>query len=120
MDHAIHGPLTFLGGLPVLLCLGCPGEFTHFAPIGINPRRFWWRKVTLTAQNPRRHAAGKPFHGFLAGWLGAASPRSDSEERICCRREVDMRIERARFSAWCPRPCQRGWLPPLPLSAVGF
>lgn len=38
----------------------------------------WLYEVGLTAQNPRRHAAGKPFHAFLIGWLGGASPRSDS------------------------------------------
>ena len=37
--------------------------------------------ISLTAQNPRRHAAGKPFHAFLTGGLGGASPRSAF--RIC-------------------------------------
>src|SRR5437016_2419458 len=32
----MQGPLTFLGGLPVLLGLGCPGYFIHFAPKWIN------------------------------------------------------------------------------------
>jgi hypothetical protein len=52
----------------------CPGR--------VNPRLFWWRKAGLTAKNPRRHPAGKPFHAFLIGWLGKASPRSDSWKRI--------------------------------------
>jgi hypothetical protein len=83
-------------------------------PVGVNPRRFWRRKAALTAQNPRRHAAGKPFHAFLTGWLGRASPRSDSGEMGYLRREVERRVERARFSAWRPRSSLRGWFPRLP------
>jgi hypothetical protein len=30
----------------------------------------------LTAQNPRRHAAGKPFHAFLIGWHGPSDRAS--------------------------------------------
>ena len=47
--------------------------------------------VSLAAQHPRRHAAGKPFHAFLTGWRGGASPRSDSGEVVCLRRQVERR-----------------------------
>ena len=72
------------------------------------------RKKDFSGRNPRRHAAGQPFHAFLTGWLGEASPHSDSGERVGLRREVERRVERARFSAWRPRPSQREWFPRLP------
>ena len=37
---------------------------------GVHPRRSCWHKTCLTAQNPRRHAAGNPFHALQTGWRG--------------------------------------------------
>ena len=76
-----------------------------------NPCRFWRRKAGLTAQNPRRHATGKPFHAFLTGWLGGASPRSDSGDMVCRRREVERRVEHTPCAALWPRSPQSRWRP---------
>src|SRR5262249_29955505 len=42
------------------------------------PLGFLRQSVDGRNENPRRHAAEKPFRAFLTGWLGGASPRSDS------------------------------------------
>jgi hypothetical protein len=43
---------------------------------------FMIAKGGSTAQNPRRHAAGKPFHAFLTGWLGQGLASLRFRERM--------------------------------------
>ena len=60
-----------------------PGQHIHMA--------------SLTAQNPRRHAAGKPFHAFLTGWLDSSLA---SLRFICTHYDTVRYIWGSQCSAW--------------------
>ena len=54
----------------------------------------------FTVQNPRRHAAGKPFHAFLTGWLGQGLASLRFRENNVSTVRGKRHLAQARFSTF--------------------
>src|SRR5215216_6777860 len=114
MDHAMQGPLTFLGGLPVLLCLGCPGEFTHFASYVDNR--------TSTPYRPRETVASTEGERYATSTAHPYTPHLSAAPSVRVFESPEPRLDRrlSHPSAHPPLcPVNAGRRPPRPQMFCG-